>query len=76
MDICLNITKEPFESFVNSEEHQTMVHNINCITTFESFVNSEEYQTIRKVLVCALKFESFVNSEEYQTKVSIENESL
>ena len=34
-----------FESFVNSEEYQTLLHLIIVIILFESFVNSEEYQT-------------------------------
>ena len=34
-----------FESFVNSEEYQTLDEVISIVTSFESFVNSEEYQT-------------------------------
>ena len=34
-----------FESFVNSEEYQTLVAGILIAPLFESFVNSEEYQT-------------------------------
>ena len=35
-----------FESFVNSEEYQTLESVAVSSTTFESFVNSEEYQTV------------------------------
>ena len=34
-----------FESFVNSEEYQTMNGGSSIHVLFESFVNSEEYQT-------------------------------
>ena len=34
-----------FESFVNSEEYQTMCQSLKKYQLFESFVNSEEYQT-------------------------------
>ena len=34
-----------FESFVNSEEYQTMANFDDLQGAFESFVNSEEYQT-------------------------------
>ena len=34
-----------FESFVNSEEYQTLVSIVILALMFESFVNSEEYQT-------------------------------
>ena len=58
---------EQFESFVNSEEYQT-IDFINCQgAMFESFVNSEEYQTICDGIRHVCGFESFVNSEEYQT---------
>ena len=35
-----------FESFVNSEEYQTISYQNLQSVLFESFVNSEEYQTI------------------------------
>ena len=35
-----------FESFVNSEEYQTMRIKTSEAAAFESFVNSEEYQTL------------------------------
>ena len=35
-----------FESFVNSEEYQTLCSVYDKECRFESFVNSEEYQTI------------------------------
>ena len=35
-----------FESFVNSEEYQTVALLFVVVFLFESFVNSEEYQTI------------------------------
>ena len=35
-----------FESFVNSEEYQTLQNLLMSLEMFESFVNSEEYQTI------------------------------
>ena len=59
--------RQKFESFVNSEEYQTVRLSFLLNATFESFVNSEEYQTgqVREFVVD--KFESFVNSEEYQT---------
>ena len=34
-----------FESFVNSEEYQTLWQSETGDEEFESFVNSEEYQT-------------------------------
>ena len=34
-----------FESFVNSEEYQTVALLFVVVFLFESFVNSEEYQT-------------------------------
>ena len=34
-----------FESFVNSEEYQTIADIADSMDEFESFVNSEEYQT-------------------------------
>ena len=34
-----------FESFVNSEEYQTVSRESTAKAMFESFVNSEEYQT-------------------------------
>ena len=34
-----------FESFVNSEEYQTVAAFEDALNKFESFVNSEEYQT-------------------------------
>ena len=34
-----------FESFVNSEEYQTLLKAFCLVGQFESFVNSEEYQT-------------------------------
>ena len=35
-----------FESFVNSEEYQTVLKADVAEQLFESFVNSEEYQTL------------------------------
>ena len=37
---------EKFESFVNSEEYQTIIKGDILWLMFESFVNSEEYQTV------------------------------
>ena len=56
-----------FESFVNSEEYQTVVCDSLPANEFESFVNSEEYQTACTSDCARAAFESFVNSEEYQT---------
>ena len=56
-----------FESFVNSEEYQTIHSDEKGWVLFESFVNSEEYQTMRILSSSTMPFESFVNSEEYQT---------
>ena len=56
-----------FESFVNSEEYQTIDITDTNDRLFESFVNSEEYQTLIPVNKLNPMFESFVNSEEYQT---------
>ena len=56
-----------FESFVNSEEYQTLFNVWLPSSLFESFVNSEEYQTIFSNIKILPMFESFVNSEEYQT---------
>ena len=39
-----------FESFVNSEEYQTILTGMKRFVMFESFVNSEEYQTELKLL--------------------------
>ena len=38
-----------FESFVNSEEYQTLSESKSNTPWFESFVNSEEYQTKKLV---------------------------
>ena len=37
--------RQAFESFVNSEEYQTILAIFRAYDRFESFVNSEEYQT-------------------------------
>ena len=39
-------TTHMFESFVNSEEYQTVSELVDTKIMFESFVNSEEYQTV------------------------------
>ena len=44
MNVVIVVTLT-FESFVNSEEYQTIEEVMEYLTRFESFVNSEEYQT-------------------------------
>ena len=40
-----DMARRVFESFVNSEEYQTISAKDMARRVFESFVNSEEYQT-------------------------------
>ena len=65
-----------FESFVNSEEYQTIRKSMESILRFESFVNSEEYQTSYVSCWICNRFESFVNSEEYQTAAQAKEQEI